>query len=66
MSAGRSQSPGGPLPGSSPRLGIAGLLLNAPKPDCLRFMPALNTTPEEVEEGLELLRQIFSALEDEA
>ena len=43
-----------------------GLLLNVPKPNCLRFVPALNTTPEEVEEGLELLRQIFSALEDEA
>jgi len=39
-----------------------GLLLNAPKPDCLRFMPALNTTPEEVDDGLELLRQIFLEL----
>ncbi|HUW38825.1 MAG TPA: acetylornithine transaminase [Rhodocyclaceae bacterium] len=43
-----------------------GLLLNAPKPNCLRFMPALNTTPEEVDDGLELLRQIFLELEDEA
>ncbi len=37
-----------------------GLLLNAPKPNCLRFMPALNTTPGEVHDGLELLRQVFS------
>ncbi len=37
-----------------------GLLLNAPKPNCLRFMPALNTTPGEVHNGLELLRQVFS------
>ena len=43
-----------------------GLLLNAPKPNCLRFMPALNTTPDEVEDGLELLRQIFSEPESEA
>lgn len=43
-----------------------GLLLNAPKPNCLRFMPALNTTPGEVEDGLELLRQIFSEPENEA
>jgi acetylornithine/N-succinyldiaminopimelate aminotransferase len=42
-----------------------GLLLNAPKPHCLRFMPALNTTPAEVKCGLELLRQIFSEIENE-
>lgn len=39
-----------------------GLLLNAPRPNCLRFMPALNTTPSEVEEGLGLLRQIMKDL----
>lgn len=39
-----------------------GLLLNAPRPNCLRFMPALNTTPDEVEEGLGLLRQILKEL----
>jgi acetylornithine/N-succinyldiaminopimelate aminotransferase len=39
-----------------------GLLLNAPRPNCLRFMPALNTTPSEVEEGLGLLRQILKEL----
>ncbi|MDP5240567.1 acetylornithine transaminase [Uliginosibacterium sp. 31-16] len=32
-----------------------GLLLNSPRPDLLRFMPALNSTHAEIEEGLELL-----------
>lgn len=40
-----------------------GLLLNAPKPHCLRFMPALNTTAAEVREGLDVLRQVFSEIE---
>ncbi len=38
----------------------AGLLLNAPRPHCLRFMPALNSTPEEIREGLQLLRRILA------
>lgn len=41
---------------------VKGLLLNAPRPNCLRFMPALNTTPDEVDEGLDLLRQILKEL----
>jgi acetylornithine/N-succinyldiaminopimelate aminotransferase len=32
-----------------------GLLLNAPRPDSLRFMPALNVTREEIDEMLDLL-----------
>jgi acetylornithine/N-succinyldiaminopimelate aminotransferase len=36
-----------------------GLLLNAPRPHCLRFMPALNITPAEINEGIELLRQVL-------
>ncbi|MDD2758799.1 MAG: acetylornithine transaminase [Methylomonas sp.] len=32
-----------------------GLLLNSPRPHCLRFMPALNSGEEEIREGLELL-----------
>lgn len=39
-----------------------GLLLNAPRPHCLRFMPALNTTPEEVQQGLGLLRQALGTV----
>jgi acetylornithine/N-succinyldiaminopimelate aminotransferase len=40
-----------------------GLLLNAPRPHCLRFMPALNSTLAEVEEGLGLLRQVLKELQ---
>lgn len=43
-----------------------GMLLNAPRPNCLRFMPALNTTKAEVVEGLRLLRQVFTTLLKEA
>jgi acetylornithine/N-succinyldiaminopimelate aminotransferase len=32
-----------------------GLLINAPRPDTLRFMPALDVTREEIEQMLELL-----------
>lgn len=39
-----------------------GLLINAPRPHCLRFMPALNTTEGEIEEGLRILGQVIGAL----
>jgi acetylornithine/N-succinyldiaminopimelate aminotransferase len=38
-----------------------GLLLNAPRATCLRFMPALNTTLFEIDEGLGVLRQLLRA-----
>ncbi|HLO96386.1 MAG TPA: acetylornithine transaminase [Burkholderiaceae bacterium] len=38
-------------------LAPVGLLLNAPRPHLLRFMPALNISEGEVDAGLELLRQ---------
>ncbi len=37
-----------------------GLLLNAPRPHSLRFMPALNTTSDEVVQGLALLRSVLA------
>lgn len=37
----------------------AGLLLNAPRSHCLRFMPALNTSEEEIREGLGVLRGVL-------
>ena len=37
----------------------AGLLLNAPRPHLLRFMPALNSTREEVDEGIDLLARVM-------
>lgn len=40
----------------------AGLLLNAPRPHCLRFMPALNTTSAEVEEGIGILREVIGGV----
>lgn len=41
-----------------------GLLLNAPRPHCLRFMPALNTTEDEIEEGLRILRRVIRSALD--
>ncbi|MBB2483631.1 acetylornithine transaminase [Mitsuaria sp. WAJ17] len=38
-------------------LAPVGLLLNAPRPHLLRFMPALNVSAAELDEGLDLLRQ---------
>jgi len=42
--------------------GADGLLLNAPRAHCLRFMPALNTTPDEVREGLAILREVVASV----
>jgi len=39
-----------------------GLLVNAPRPHCLRFMPALNTTEDELAEGLALLRRAIASV----
>ena len=36
-----------------------GLLLNAPRPDTLRFMPALNVTRNEIDEMLGLLESVL-------
>jgi acetylornithine/N-succinyldiaminopimelate aminotransferase len=36
-----------------------GLLVNAPRPDALRFMPALNVTREEIDEMLGLLEAVL-------
>jgi acetylornithine/N-succinyldiaminopimelate aminotransferase len=37
-----------------------GLLVNAARPHCLRFMPRLNTTAAEVQQGLALLEQALA------
>jgi len=39
-----------------------GLLVNAPRAHCLRFMPALNTTEDEIAEGLALLRRAIASV----
>ena len=36
-----------------------GLLVNAARPNCLRFMPRLNSTADEVRQGLEILGAVF-------
>ncbi|MBE9608104.1 acetylornithine transaminase [Chitinilyticum piscinae] len=38
----------------------AGLLLNAPHPHCLRFMPPLNSSAAEIETGLSLLAEALA------
>ncbi len=40
----------------------AGLLLNAPRPGVLRLMPALNSTDDEVDAGLAVLRRVLRGL----
>jgi len=36
-----------------------GLLLNAPRPQCLRFMPALNMSLSEIDAGMDILRRVL-------
>jgi acetylornithine/N-succinyldiaminopimelate aminotransferase len=38
----------------------AGLLLNSPRPDCLRFMAALNVTRAEVDQMIVILREVLA------
>jgi acetylornithine/N-succinyldiaminopimelate aminotransferase len=38
----------------------AGLLLNSPRPDLLRFMPALTVTDEEIATMAELLDRVLA------
>ena len=38
----------------------SGLLINAPRPDTLRFMPALDVSKGEIEEAIDILDGIFS------
>jgi len=40
----------------------AGLLLNSPQPDALRFMPSLNVTREEIAEMIEGLEAILTKI----
>lgn len=43
-------------------LAPTGLLLNSPRPDLLRFMPALNVTSAEIDQMIELLSGILARL----
>ena len=39
-----------------------GLLLNAPRADSLRFMPALNVSIEEIDEAVSILDLVLSEM----
>ncbi|WP_334189855.1 acetylornithine transaminase [Noviherbaspirillum sp.] len=44
-------------------MGPVGLLLNSPRSDLLRFMPALNVTTEEIDQMIAMLSQVLTQLE---
>jgi acetylornithine/N-succinyldiaminopimelate aminotransferase len=39
-----------------------GLLLNAARPNLLRFMPALNVTKDEIDQMMTMLRSVLDSL----
>lgn len=41
---------------------MQGLLLNAPRPHCLRFMPALNISADEIDQGLSILKNVLKVV----
>ncbi len=43
-------------------MGPVGLLLNSPRPDLLRFMPALNVTTDEIDQMIAMLSEILKKL----
>jgi acetylornithine/N-succinyldiaminopimelate aminotransferase len=43
-------------------MGPVGLLLNSPRPDLLRFMPALNVTTEEIDQMIAMLSEVLKTL----
>lgn len=43
-----------------------GLLVNAARPHCLRFMPRLNSSAQEIDEGLQLLDEALCAMQEVA
>lgn len=45
-------------------MGPVGLLLNSPRPDLLRFMPALNVSTEEIDQMIAMLAEVLEKLQD--
>jgi acetylornithine/N-succinyldiaminopimelate aminotransferase len=43
-------------------MGPVGLLLNSPRPDLLRFMPALNVTKAEIDQMISMLSEVLTKL----
>ena len=52
---------GGQLVEAAREMNPTGLLLNAPRPNILRFMPALNVTTEEIDTMIGMLRTLLKA-----
>ncbi|MFL6718890.1 MAG: acetylornithine transaminase [Burkholderiaceae bacterium] len=44
-------------------MGPVGLLLNSPRPDLLRFMPALNVSTEEIDQMIGMLAEVLEKVE---
>jgi acetylornithine/N-succinyldiaminopimelate aminotransferase len=58
--------PGRPVASEVVKRALAsGLLINAPKPGVLRFMPALNVTRDEIDEMLRILHQVIRQVFEE-
>jgi acetylornithine/N-succinyldiaminopimelate aminotransferase len=51
---------GGKIVDAARDLAPAGLLLNSPRPDLLRFMPALNVTNEEIDQMIAMLSDVLA------
>jgi len=47
-------------------MGPVGLLLNSPRPDLLRFMPALNVSTEEIDQMIAMLAKVLEKVEKAA
>ena len=47
-------------------MGPVGLLLNSPRPDLLRFMPALNVSTEEIDQMIGMLAEVLEKVEKAA
>ncbi len=45
-------------------MGPVGLLLNSPRPDLLRFMPALNVSTEEIDQMIGMLAEVLEKVQD--
>jgi acetylornithine/N-succinyldiaminopimelate aminotransferase len=53
---------GGKVVEAARDMGPEGLLLNSPRPDLLRFMPALNVTHDEIDRMIAMLSQVLVSL----
>ncbi len=57
---------GGKLVEAARDMEPVGLLINSPRPDLLRFMPALNVTKEEIDQLISMLRAVIQQVKNAA